>query len=103
MMLISDDPWSMTRKLTRCSARAVHRRADIYHGPLVSAGPDLVVQTLDGFDLKATLREDAEKGVFVEPAMTGMHNPEAFLLADDSCGTDLCIEDLAALIEARYE
>ncbi len=83
--------------------RAVHRRADIYQGPLVTAGPDLVVQTLDGFDLKATLREDRENGVFVEPAMTGMHNPEAFLLADRPCGKALGIEDLAALIEARYE
>ena len=80
--------------------RAVHRREAIYTGPLVARAPDLVVQAHDGFDLKGTLQGD---DVFVKPTtLTGMHNPDAFVLADRPQVDGLNIADLAALIEAPY-
>ncbi|MBN2491786.1 MAG: alkaline phosphatase family protein [Planctomycetes bacterium] len=80
--------------------RAVHRREAIYHGPLAERGPDLVVQAHDGFDLKGTLKADS---VFAAPAtMSGMHNSEAFLLADHRVGDNLDIAEVAGHIEALF-
>jgi len=81
--------------------RAVHRREAIYHGPEAGRGPDLVVQGRDGFDPKGTLKADS---VFAPPvAMSGMHNPDAFLLADHHLGDDLDIAEVAGHIEALFE
>ena len=80
--------------------RAVHRREDIYSGPETHRAPDLVVQGLDGFDLKGTLKGG---GVFGPPVFTGMHNPDAFLLTNRPVGRRLEIESLAHMIEGPYE
>ncbi len=83
--------------------RAVHRREEIYRGPLLPRAPDLVVQGLDGFDLKGTLKGEE---VFAEPSMPGMHNPDAFLLADrrvlDPGVGRIDIAAVAGMIEGLY-
>lgn len=92
--------------------RAVHRREDIYEGGVFDRAPDLVVQALDGFDLKGTMRGD---DVFADPVMTGMHNPHAFFLCDRALADGpmadvprdridaLEISSLAGYIEALYD
>jgi predicted AlkP superfamily phosphohydrolase/phosphomutase len=80
--------------------RAVHRREDIYRGPQAARGPDLVAQGNDGFDLKGTFKA---REVFAEPSLTGMHDPEAFLLTDQRLPGKLNIEDIAATIEAHHD
>lgn len=83
--------------------RAVHRREEIYRGPLAGRGPDLVAQAHDGFDLKGSLRA---REVFGEPMLAGMHDPHAFLLTDrplppgTKVGGRIAIEGVAGAIEA---
>ena len=50
--------------------RAIHRREDIYDGPMVGLAADLVVEPEPGYDLKANLDGP---GVFAEPGLPGMH------------------------------
>ena len=54
------------------------RAIDIYNGPLVDLGPDLIVFSKYGYDLKGTL---FEKGIYGKRQFTGMHTfDDAFFL-----------------------
>lgn len=82
--------------------RNVFDAADIYHGPRAADGPDLVVLSQPGFDLKAS---PAATEVFARTDLVGMHTwDDAFLLSptriDDP---DLWIGDLAARLEREFE
>mgnify|MGYP001146703227 CR=1 FL=1 len=57
--------------------RKVHRKEEIYSGAFMDLAPDLVVEPVPGFDMKA--RTEAQSVVH-EPTITGMHTlDDAFL------------------------
>ena len=80
--------------------RKVFEAEDIYSGPLVSEGPDLVVLAQPGFDLKGSVKK---KEVFGRTSLQGMHTwDDAFFLANRSYGDDLAISGLAKIIRQIY-
>ncbi len=80
--------------------RKVFEAEDVYSGPLVSEGPDLVVLSEPGFDLKGSVKK---KEVFGRTSLQGMHTrDDAFFLADRSFGEDLAISGLAKIIRQTY-
>jgi len=80
--------------------RKVFEAEDVYSGPLVSEGPDLVVLAEPGFDLKGSVKK---KEVFGRTSLQGMHTwDDAFFLADRCFGEDLAISGLAKIIRQTY-
>jgi predicted AlkP superfamily phosphohydrolase/phosphomutase len=81
--------------------RKVYNARDIYSGPLVSKGPDLVVLSEPGFDLKGSIKK---KEIFGRtPGLQGMHTwDDAFFLAKHDFGADLKISDLSKIIMDRF-
>jgi predicted AlkP superfamily phosphohydrolase/phosphomutase len=80
--------------------RKIFAAKDIYSGPLVSKGPDLVVLSEPGFDLKGSVKK---KEIFGRTVLQGMHTwDDAFFLADRPCGEDLSISGLASIIMQDY-
>lgn len=76
--------------------RRVFGAAEIYSGPLVSRGPDLVVLSEPGFDLKGSIKK---KEVFGRTVLQGMHTwDDAFFWASRETGDVLAIRDLAGVI-----
>lgn len=76
--------------------RHVFRGADVYSGPLVPRGPDLVLVPEPGFDLKGSVKK---KDVFGRTNLEGMHTWEdAFFWANGPVGEDLAIRDLSKFI-----
>jgi predicted AlkP superfamily phosphohydrolase/phosphomutase len=76
----------------------VFGRDELYHGPCIGAGPDLVVHFNDGYDPKGAL---SRTDVFGRSALTGMHTyPDALFVCDrPGVPTDgLDIVDLAPTI-----
>ena len=51
--------------------RAIHRREDLYDGPMLGLAADLIVEPEPGYDLKANLDGS---GVFTRPELPGMHS-----------------------------
>jgi predicted AlkP superfamily phosphohydrolase/phosphomutase len=77
--------------------REVFRRADIYSGPCVPHGPDLIVLTHSGYDTKGN---PVKNDVFTETDLQGMHTwDDAFFWAGESVDGDLMITDLATRFE----
>ena len=81
--------------------RDVFDAADIYNGPRVHVGPDLVVLSHPGFDLKAS---PTASGVFTRTDLVGMHTwDDAFLLAPYAIENEgLWIGDLADHLEREF-
>jgi predicted AlkP superfamily phosphohydrolase/phosphomutase len=81
--------------------RKVFPARDIYSGPLVSHGPDLIVLSEPGFDLKGSVKK---KEIFGRsPGLQGMHTwDDAFFLAKNDFGEDLSISNVAKIILGRY-
>lgn len=81
--------------------RKVFLAKDIYSGPLVAKGPDLIVLSEPGFDLKGSVKK---KEIFGRsPGLQGMHTwDDAFFLAKNDFEQDLCISDIARIILERY-
>jgi len=81
--------------------RSVFTAREIYSGPLVSKGPDLVVLTEPGFDVKGSVKR---KEVFGRtPGLHGMHTwDDAFFLAKSDFGDGLAISDLSKIIMGRF-
>jgi len=80
--------------------RRVFDAADIYHGPLQSQGPDLVVLAENGFDLKGSVKK---QDVFGPPLLKGMHTwDDAVFLAAEDFGPGLKISDLAKIILGKF-
>jgi predicted AlkP superfamily phosphohydrolase/phosphomutase len=76
--------------------RRVFPAEEIYQGPLVDQGPDLVVLGENGFDMKGSLKK---KEVFGRTDLQGMHTwDDALFWSASEEGTDLAISDLAKII-----
>jgi predicted AlkP superfamily phosphohydrolase/phosphomutase len=61
--------------------RKVHRKEEIYHGPLLDQAPDLVLESEPGFDLKGSTRT---RHLMDKKAFTGMHTlKDAFIFLRD--------------------
>jgi predicted AlkP superfamily phosphohydrolase/phosphomutase len=80
--------------------REVFDAEEIYAGPRVSRGPDLVVLARPGFDLKGSPQA---REVFGHSGLTGMHTwDDAFLLSPQPVeGDDLWIGDVAGILAAE--
>jgi predicted AlkP superfamily phosphohydrolase/phosphomutase len=81
--------------------RNVFLAREVYSGPMVNKGPDLVVLTEPGFDVKGSVKR---KEVFGRsPGLQGMHtHDDAFFLAKRDFGDALAISDLSKIIMDRF-
>jgi predicted AlkP superfamily phosphohydrolase/phosphomutase len=81
--------------------RKVFLAKDIYCGPYVSKGPDLIVLGEPGFDMKGSVKK---KEIFGRtPGLQGMHTwDDAFFLAKTNFGDNLKISDLSEIIMDRF-
>ena len=78
--------------------RQVFARDEIYSGPETPRGPDLVVLSHWGYDLKGSIKANA---VFGKSDLTGMHTwDDAFFWSAEATADDLNIVDLAAIVTA---
>ncbi|MGA2585919.1 MAG: alkaline phosphatase family protein [Candidatus Aminicenantales bacterium] len=97
----------ITRKLEKLEfqgkkvVRKVFNAKDVYSGPLVSKGPDLIVLGEPGFDMKGSVKK---KEIFGRtPGLHGMHTwDDAFFLAKNDFGDKLAISDISRIIMDRY-
>jgi predicted AlkP superfamily phosphohydrolase/phosphomutase len=81
--------------------RRVFRASEVYSGPLTSRGPDLVVLSEPGFDLKGSVKK---KEVFGRTDLEGMHTwDDAFFWANRPAGDDLAIRDLSGIIMGSFD
>jgi len=80
--------------------RKVFDADEIYDGPFAAKGPDLVVLSAYGFDLKGSVQK---KEVFADTDLKGMHTwDDAFFWAKKNHGDDLVITDLAKIIMENF-
>ncbi|MGB4705462.1 MAG: alkaline phosphatase family protein [Candidatus Saccharicenans sp.] len=76
--------------------RQVFMAEEVYSGRYTSRGPDLIVVSEPGFDLKGSIRK---KEVFGRSYLQGMHTwDDAFFWSTEDHGPDLAIENLAGII-----
>jgi len=95
----------ITRKLEglEFGGRRVIRRVfdadDVYFGPYSASGPDLLVLSEPGFDLKGTVKK---RDVFGRTDLEGMHTwDDAFFWSQQRAEDDLKISRLSAHILSR--
>ena len=81
--------------------RDVHDAGEIYQGSRAASGPDLVLLSHPGFDLKAS---PSATEVFARTDLVGMHTwDDAFLLAPYPIDNEeLWIGDIAGLLEQEF-
>ena len=80
------------KKVVRC----VFDAEEVYSGPYVSRGPDLIVLSECGFDMKGSVKK---KEVFGRSNLQGMHTwDDAFFWAKKEQNQDLSISDLAEIV-----
>jgi predicted AlkP superfamily phosphohydrolase/phosphomutase len=80
--------------------RRVFDARDVYSGPVAGAGPDLLVLSEYGFDLKGSVKK---REVFGRSDLQGMHTwDDAFFLASGDHGPDLAISALAQILMKNY-
>lgn len=80
--------------------RRVFDAEDVYSGPYVSEGPDLIVLSEPGFDLKGSVKK---KEIFGRTDLQGMHTwDDAFFWANRQLEENLAISDLAKIIMRHY-
>jgi len=73
---------------------------EIYSGPHTAKGPDLIVLSENGFDMKGSV---GKKKVFERTDLQGMHTwDDAFFWAKHDHGNDLSISHLATIIMNRF-
>ena len=78
----------------------VYRSEEIYSGPLISDGPDLVVLPYPGFDLKGSIKK---KELFLDSDLEGMHtHHDAFFWTTAEIPENLRIADCHKIIMERY-
>jgi len=81
--------------------RKVFDAEEIYSGPHVGKGPDLIVLGENGFDMKGAVDKTEIMG---RSDLDGMHTwDDAFFWAAHDHGPDLSISDLAAIIMENFE
>ena len=72
----------------------------IYSGPLLEKGPDLIVLSEYGFDMKGSIKK---KDIFGRTNLQGMHTwDDAFFWARRDYGDNLSISDLASFIMENF-
>lgn len=80
--------------------RQVFNAEEIYSGPFVSKGPDLIVLSEYGFDMKGSIKK---KEIFGRTNLQGMHTwDDAFFLSSKEESQDLSISDLAPIIMDNF-
>jgi len=80
--------------------RKVFNVEEVYSGPYLSKGPDLIVLSEYGFDMKGSIKK---KEVFGRTNLQGMHTwDDAFFWAKRNWGQDLSISDLAEIIMKSF-
>jgi predicted AlkP superfamily phosphohydrolase/phosphomutase len=73
---------------------------NVYSGPHVTKGPDLIVVGEPGFDMKGSVRK---KEIFGRSGLQGMHTwDDAFFWASEDLGEDLKIAEVAPVILKNY-
>jgi len=76
--------------------RKIFDAHEVYSGPYVDKGPDLIVLSEYGFDMKGSVKK---KDIFGRTNLQGMHTwDDAFFWAHRDYGDDLSISDLASII-----
>lgn len=81
--------------------RQVLDAEEIYSGPLVPNGPDLLVLSEHGFDMKGSVKK---KAVFGRTDLQGMHTwDDAFFWSNEKHEGDLSISDLAEIIMDNFK
>ncbi len=80
--------------------RRVFDAEEIYSGPHVDQGPDLIALSEYGFDMKGSVKK---KDIFGRSSLQGMHTwDDAFFWADQEYGSDLAISDLPEIIMQNF-
>ncbi len=80
--------------------RKVFFAEDVYSGPLTSKGPDLIVLSEPGYDMKGSVKQ-AE--IFGRTNLQGMHTwDDAFLWTGRDLGDDLAIQDVSRHILSHF-
>jgi len=80
--------------------RRVFDAEEIYSGPYTGQGPDLIVLSEYGFDMKGSVKK---KEVFGRSSLQGMHTwDDAFFWAGQEHGSDLTISDLPEIIMRNF-
>jgi predicted AlkP superfamily phosphohydrolase/phosphomutase len=81
--------------------RRVFDTEEIYSGPYLPQGPDLIVLSEYGFDMKGSVKK---KDVFGHSKLQGMHTwDDAFFWAKKEYGPDLSISDLSKIILENFK
>lgn len=76
--------------------RKVFDAQQVYNGPLVDQGPDLIVLSEYGYDMKGSIKK---KEIFGRTNLQGMHTwDDAFFWANANYGQDLAISDLSDIL-----
>ncbi|MCJ7582865.1 MAG: alkaline phosphatase family protein [Candidatus Aminicenantes bacterium] len=76
--------------------RTVYDTKDIYSGPHCAQGPDLIVLSEYGYDMKGSIKK---KDIFGRSSLQGMHTwDDAFFWSNQQVKIDLSISDLAPII-----
>jgi len=74
---------------------------DIYSGPEIPNGPDLIVVSKHGYDMKGSIKKEE---IFGRSNLKGMHTwDEAFFWATKEKSSDLCISDIAEIILEDFD
>lgn len=80
--------------------RRVFDAREVYSGPYVSLGPDLIVVAENGFDMKGSVKK---KNIFGRTSLQGMHTwDDAFFWAKKPMGEDLAVSDIADIILRNF-
>jgi predicted AlkP superfamily phosphohydrolase/phosphomutase len=76
--------------------RQVFDAQEVYKGPHAERGPDLIVLSEYGFDMKGSIKK---KDIFGRTDLQGMHTwDDAFFWAQEDHGQDLAISDLSKIL-----
>lgn len=74
---------------------------EVYSGPWVSRGPDLIALSRHGFDIKGSVKK---KTLFGRSGLQGMHTwDDAFFWSAADHGPDLRISGLSSIILSRFQ
>ncbi len=81
--------------------RTVFTAEEVYRGPFVSRGPDLIAVSYPGFDLKGSVKK---KEIFLASDLEGMHTwDDAFFWTTSRLSSDLRIADCHEIILDRFK
>jgi len=76
--------------------RKVFDAEEVYSGPHTDQGPDLIVLSEYGFDMKGSIKK---KEIFGRTDLQGMHTwDDAYFWANTDYGQNLAISDLSKII-----